>query len=163
MKLVNVLPFAFLLCALPVGAEISPKIHKLCLEAKDYAGCVKAMTGAPDSSSPQRLINQQGADIVDGNQCPNGFAYIGGGNCQDVKCEYNESGYNALGHDSTVAGKKDLEGRDVWGCKRSIWTGAGVLRLSGGIVRVTNNSQCPPGEPDLGYNSTCQTRRQLFK
>ena len=146
-------------------SKVDPKIHKLCLEARDYAGCVKAMTGAPDSASQgtQRLINQQGADIVDGNQCPIGFAYIGGGNCQDVRCEYNSTGFNALGHDSLIAGKKDIEGRDVWGCKYSFWQGSGVLRLSGGIIRVTNNPACPPGEPELGFNSTCQTKGRLVK
>ena len=27
------------------AAEVDPKIHKLCIEAKDYAGCVRAMKG----------------------------------------------------------------------------------------------------------------------
>ena len=30
---------------LPVQAEVDPKIHKDCIEAVDYLGCVKAMTG----------------------------------------------------------------------------------------------------------------------
>ena len=29
---------------LPVQAEVDPKIHKMCLQAKDYMGCVKAQT-----------------------------------------------------------------------------------------------------------------------
>lgn len=30
------------IAAVPVAAEIDPKIHKLCIEAKDYSGCIKA-------------------------------------------------------------------------------------------------------------------------
>ena len=26
-------------------AEVDPKIHKLCIDAKDYAGCVKSQSG----------------------------------------------------------------------------------------------------------------------
>ena len=36
---------AVLLAANPAFAEVDPKIHKLCVEAKDYAGCVRAMKG----------------------------------------------------------------------------------------------------------------------
>lgn len=149
---------AFILVAYPVSAQVQvdPVIHKLCVEAKDYAGCVRAMKGdtAPTGA---RVINSQGADIAEGNQCTAGYAYIGGGNCQDVRCEYNSSGFNALGHDSLVAGKKDSNGKDVWGCKYSFWQGAGVLRLTGGVTRTSNNPACPAGEPQLGFNSTCQT------
>ena len=27
------------------AAEVDPSIHKLCIEAKDYAGCVRVMKG----------------------------------------------------------------------------------------------------------------------
>lgn len=137
-------------------AQVDPNIHKLCVEAKDYAGCVRAMKG-DTTPTGGRMINSQGADIAEGNQCTAGYAYIGGGNCQDVKCSYNSSGFNALGHDSLIAGKKDSSGNDVWGCKYNIWHGAGVLRLSGAVTRTSNNPSCPPGEPQLGFNSTCQT------
>lgn len=103
----------------PVMAQVDPKIHKLCIEAKDYEGCVRAMKGTTEPVS--RQITSQGADIAEGNQCTAGFAYIGGGNCQDVRCEYNSSGFNALGHDGLIAGKKDNAGNDVWGCKFSFW------------------------------------------
>jgi len=155
------LPIAIaVLLAGPVMAEVDPKIHKLCLEAKDYAGCVRAMTGSSETGT--RLVTSQGVDIAEGNQCNIGFAYIGGGNCQDVRCEYNSSGFNALGHDSLIAGKKDSAGKDVWGCKYNFWMGSGVLRLSGGVTRTSNNKDCPPGEPQLGYNSTCQTAGKEF-
>ena len=38
---------ATLLVAGPAFASTDPKIHKLCLEARDYAGCVKSMTAPP--------------------------------------------------------------------------------------------------------------------
>jgi hypothetical protein len=31
------------------------------------------------------------------------------------------------------------------------------LRLTGAVLRTTKNSECPEGEPKLGFNSTCQT------
>lgn len=135
--------------SLPAFAEVDPKIHKLCIEAKDYAGCVRAMKS--DTMPSTRVINSQGADIAEGNQCPSGWAYVGGGNCQQVKCEYDK--VNGLGfsegHDQRVAGKAN------WKCKGSFWYGAGVMRLEGNS-RATINPECPPGEPQIGYNSTCQ-------
>ena len=134
----------------PVQAgEVDPSIHKLCVEAKDYAGCVRAMKG--DTSNTSRQIRSQGADIAEGNQCPAGFAYVGGGNCMEVKCIYNTAtglGFDT-GHDPRVAGKAN------WGCKSSFWYGAGVMQLQGS-ARASINPECPPGEPQIGYNSTCQ-------
>ena len=82
---------ASLLSVLVLGASpamaqgvVEPAIHKLCVEAKDYAGCVRAMKGEANPTS--RVINSQGADISEGNKCPSGYAYIGGGNCQNVIC-----------------------------------------------------------------------------
>ena len=139
--------------AIPTLAEVDPNIHKLCIEAKDYAGCVRAMKG-DTSSGTIRTINSQGADIAEGNQCTSGYAYIGGGNCQDVSCRYPATD---LGHDQLIAGKKDIQGKDVWGCKAHWWYGAGELRLTGAVTRTTNNPDCPPGEPRIGFNNTCQT------
>ena len=139
--------------SIPALAEVDPKIHKLCIEAKDYAGCVRAMKG-DTSSSTSRTITSQGADIAEGNQCTAGYAYIGGGNCQDVSCRYPATD---LGHDQLIAGKIDKDGNDVWGCKYNWIYGAGELRLTGAVTRTTNNPDCPEGEPELGFNSTCQT------
>jgi hypothetical protein len=135
--------------------KVDPSIHDLCIQAKDYVGCVRAMNGEASFPESSRTITSQGADVAEGNQCPTGYAYIGGGNCQDVRCEYG--GASSLGHDQLIAGLKDKEGKDAWGCNRSFLYGAGVLRLSGAVVRTTNNLSCPPGEPRLGYNNTCQT------
>ena len=135
--------------------KVDPSIHKLCIQAKDYVGCVRAMNGEASLPESSRTITSQGADVAEGNQCPTGYAYIGGGNCQDVRCEYG--GASSLGHDQLIAGLKDKEGGDAWGCNRSFLYGAGVLRLSGAVVRTTNNPSCPLREPKLGYNNTCQT------
>lgn len=135
-----------------MAAEVDLEIHNLCIEAKDYVGCVKAMKGGARETTV-RQIQSQGADIAEGNQCQSGFAYVGGGNCMEVKCIYNDGNATALdfemGHDSRVAGKAD------WGCKRSFWFGAGVMRLEGNS-RASINPECPPGEPVIGFNSTCQ-------
>lgn len=138
--------FSILLAA-PVMAQVDPKIHKLCIEAKDYAGCVKTMTG--EATSPQRTIIQQGADIAEGNQCPVGWAYVGGGNCSEVQCLYpRRLGGGGRGHDPRVAGKG-------WKCGgMGLFSWAGVLRLEG-LSRATVNPSCPEGEPPLGNNSTC--------
>ena len=136
--------------AIPALAEVDPKIHKLCIEAKDYAGCVRAMKG-DTTTTTIREIRSQGADIAEGNQCPAGFAYVGGGNCMEVKCRYSASGMGYdTGHDQRVAGKSN------WGCKYSFWHGAGVVYLEGN-ARASINSECPKGEPEIGYNSTCDT------
>jgi len=146
--------FAILVGGFPLYAtEVNPKIHKLCIEAKAYAGCVGAMNG-DTSSETVRTINSQGADIVEGNQCTTGYAYIGGGNCQNFYCVYPSTD---LGHDRLVAGRKDKRGKDVWGCKYNWLRGAGELRLTGAVTRTTINPKCPDGEPKLGYNNTCQT------
>lgn len=134
----------------PTLASVDPEIHRLCSQAKDYAGCVRSMQG--DTSGVTRVIQSQGADIAEGNQCPAGWAYIGGGNCSEVKCVYNMAtglGFDT-GHDQRVAGKAN------WSCKYSFWYGAGVMQLQG-AVRASVNPECPPGEPEIGYNSTCQT------
>ena len=38
--------FSSVVGALPALAEVDPKIHKLCTQAKDYSGCIKSMIGA---------------------------------------------------------------------------------------------------------------------
>lgn len=127
---------------------VDPKIHKLCVEAKDYAGCVRAMRGETSSPTPQG--NAKGPDTSEGNQCPVGFAYIGGGNCQQVYCQYPATD---MGHNQIIAGKPG------WGCKYHWWQGAGELRL-GAVGKVSFNPKCPPGEPPIGYNSTCDAENK---
>ena len=134
-----------LAASLPAFAEVDSKIHKLCIEAKDYAGCVRAMKGETIPTS--RQINSQGADIAEGNTCPAGYAYVGGGNCQNVICV--EGRFTGWKNDERLAGKG-------WECGKIM----GVFRLSmtvgNMVLRTSTNSKCPLGEPENGYNSTCQ-------
>ena len=84
MKRLSFLALPALLVSTSAMAEVDPKIHRLCIEAKDYAGCVRAMKG-DTTTTTIREIRSQGADIAEGNQCPAGFAYVGGGNCMEVR------------------------------------------------------------------------------
>lgn len=146
-----------LIASIPANpGNATPAIHKLCLGARDYPGCIQYHTGkapAPGGETKSVIINE-GAALAAGNSCPAGYAYTGGGYCKRVKCEYNDAGFNALGHDQLVAGKSK------WGCKYSFWHGAGVMRLEDGALRATNNPNCPSGEPQLGWNNTCETAAQ---
>ena len=47
------------LVSAPVLAEVNPRIHKLCIEAKDYAGCVKTMIGTTESVSTDGINTQR--------------------------------------------------------------------------------------------------------
>mgnify|MGYP001809562301 CR=1 FL=1 len=127
-------------------AQVPKDIHTLCLPAKDYAGCVKAQQGIP--SEPARAVMDQGAGLASGNACPSGYAYVGMGNCQFVTCIYPSTD---LGNDQIVAGKS------TWRCKYHWLQGAGELRLGGATLRAGNNPDCPPGEPMIGWNNTCET------
>ena len=62
--------------SLPAFSEVDSKIHKLCIEAKDYAGYVRAMKG--------EIVPSEKTDSV--NKCQTQFAYIGNDNCQRVGC-----------------------------------------------------------------------------
>ena len=67
------------LLAGPVMAQVNPKIHKLCSEAKDYAGCVKTIENHSDKESQGDLLNSD-QQLKIGN-------YIG-----LVICEFGEDG-----------------------------------------------------------------------
>ena len=83
--------------ALPtaVNANVDPKVHKLCLPATDYFGCVKAMTTKSTDIPNIRII--EGEKEITGNSCPKGYAYSGGGYCSEIIC-------------SPLATPKDLRG-----------------------------------------------------
>jgi hypothetical protein len=82
------------LIAVPAVAQVDPKVHKLCIEAKDYAGCVKTMTqgvkGEQDSTSTVRIV--EGERELTGNSCPENMAYAGAGWCSDIDCVSRSSG-----------------------------------------------------------------------
>ena len=70
--------------SLPAFAEVDSKIHKLCIEAKDYSGCVKAMKGETNQETEFPTTSRfiYGGSDQTGNSCPNGFAYSGASYCQ---------------------------------------------------------------------------------
>ena len=83
----------FLLIALTAGlfspafAEVDPKVHKMCLQAQDYLGCVKAQTTNSTDIPSLRVI--QGKTELTGNSCPNLHAYSGSGYCTRIICNGN--------------------------------------------------------------------------
>ena len=121
-------------------SNLEKKVHKMCLKANDYEGCVKQMK----SSS----IFTKG--ISKGNKCPEETAYIGNGKCVVVKCTYNSLWWGIQGpNDPLLVGKSD------WDCPFSPWGGPGRLKI-GQEVSITKSSDCPAGEPAVGWNSTCE-------
>ena len=128
-------------------AHVDPKIAEFCLKAQDFQGCVKSMSGdSSGTTTTIRQIQQKGADLAEGNQCAAGFAYIGGGNCQEVKCR----GGTGYGHDYRLADKG-------WSCMKTLGMFGNELYLDGNqIVRASFNSNCPDKEPGIGVNSSCQ-------
>ena len=119
------------------ASKVDPTIHKLCIEAKDYLGCVKAMTGNGASSERQSVD----IDMIrtSGNSCPSTHAYTGAGYCEKVICRPNYRG-----HDPRLGGKG-------WSCK-----GGNTLQFEGSPIRATSDERCPLVEPEIGKNNSCQ-------
>ncbi len=132
-----------LAASLPAFAEVDPKIHKLCVEAKDYSGCVKSMKGETSTETTVNQIQRQGANLTEGNMCPAQHVSSGGGYCQRVTCI--SRGIYGKGHAKGLGGKG--------------------LRCSGGAeltwdnnhqpVRASFDKRCPPGDLDIGFENTC--------
>ena len=76
-----------------------------------------------------------------GNMCPSGWAYIGGGYCQQIAC-FDTIG----GHDSRLGGK---------GWKLCNWAAA-TMRLKGSTAKASTDERCPMVEPEIGRNNSCQ-------
>ena len=126
----------------PAMAQFDPEIHKLCIEAKDYAGCVKAMTGTSDGpKSPTSVMVIEGERELTGNSCPEDMAYAGAGWCRSVICISRSSG-----HSSGLGGKR-------WACP----LGMGLAMSWGSSkVKATNDPSCPQNPPDIGWRSSCE-------
>ena len=122
------------------NAQVSKEYHELCKEAKDYLGCIKAMRGDEETSSPSRNMSVD-IDMIrtTGNTCPSTMAYTGAGYCEKIICVVNYSG-----HDSRLGGKG-------WSCGRGY-----TLQFSGTPIRATTDERCPLVEPEIGKNNSCQ-------
>ena len=131
--------------AFPASANVDPKIAEFCLKAQDFQGCVNSMSGkkADESTTTIRQVQQQGANLTEGNSCPKGHVYSGGGYCQRVVCM--KRGLFGKGHDQYLGGK----GMSCDGGKELSWD------TSSAPIRASINKNCPPYEPELGYIDTC--------
>ena len=137
--------------ALPtaVNAGVDPEVHRICLKASDYAGCVKVQTEG--LAAPTLKIIQEGAAIAEGNACPDSHAYVGNGYCQRVYCDTDGARLFASGHDRRLGGKG-------WACKPR-WDGAGgSLKFStkNPVVPTSFDRRCPSEAPEIGRNNSCQ-------
>ena len=136
---------SLLLTALPSLAQgIDPATQKLCSEARDYVGCVKANANAKSSSGDGQKI--KAAEIERAaipNTCPTGYAYSGGGLCRTVLCSWE------AGDEPGLAGK-------AWKCSAGLQKQ--YLRWGNSVAKATIDSKCPPRQPRIGYQSTCEER-----
>ena len=132
-----------------VNTGVDPEVHRICLKASDYVGCVKVQTeGYP---APARMIIQEGASIAEGNSCPDSHAYIGNGYCQRVYCDIGGARLFASGHDRRLGGKG-------WACKSRWDFAGGSLKFSTNnpAVRTSFDKRCPSEQPEIGRNNSCQ-------
>lgn len=127
--------------ASPAFASVPQDIHDRCLIATDYVGCVQAQKGLTEST--KRVINQQGADIAEGNSCLAGYAYAGGGNCKKVICSDKDLTHNGV-----------LLNAGWQKCPRVLFVFYPV-NWGEDVQRAFVDPSCPEGTPSLGYNSTC--------
>ena len=139
---------AVLLAANPAFAEVDPKIHKLCVEAKDYAGCVRAMKGDTTPVTETRM--RMGLQDELGNACPAGYAYSGGGQCRSIKCiPMGIFGSN----EPQLAGKgHTCEGRNI---EYGIIGGRATMRWGNQYMKAIIDPNCPNIEPHLGDLNSC--------
>ena len=127
---------------------VDNEIHEKCIAAADYRGCVEVFLGK--EAEPKRVIMDQGIATNEGNECPYGYGYKGGGYCQEIVC--NASGLLGTGHDPTLAAKGHA-------CKNtSIRFGSNQLGWGKDVKRATVNSDCPDIPLKLGWTSTCIQR-----
>ena len=158
MKRLLLLPLLLGLTS-PAQAGVDPEVHKMCLQAKDYLGCVKAQTDQGIESNMSIDLN----NIMNtGNVCPKGWGYIGGGYCQMVWCT------DAFAHDPRLRGK-------AWVCRgrrgsiqghKSTGLFDNSLKFIGNSARATTDKKCPLIEPEIGRNNSCQnglSEKELFE
>ena len=144
---------ALLLSSIPALAQgVNPKVHEMCAEAKDYAGCVRAMTS--DVTGPLKIdqTNRPGLLAEMGNECPAGTAYVGAGKCRQIICVYK----GLFGSNN-----RDLAGKGH-GCGKGYgdFIGhRGSLEWGNSYSNASNNPSCPQREPKYGYRSSCSDSR----
>ena len=137
------------------ASKVGPKIHKLCIEAKDYAGCVRAMNG--DTAPVTQTRMRMGLQDELGNSCPAGYAYSGSGQCILVKCiPLGIFGKN----EPQLAGKgHSCKGRNI---EYGILGGRATMKWGDQYMKAMIDPNCPNIEPKQGSRNSCG-REQDFK
>ena len=130
--------------AIPAFATIDPELHQLCVDARDYSGCIK--------------MHQQGAEsptTLSLNACPAGHAYSGAGYCTRVICDSPRGGVltrmvlSSDGHDPELAGKGNQ-------CPRTgLFSRNGSLRWGTDTVAVAHDPSCPNVPLQVGWQNAC--------
>ena len=133
--------------ALPtaVNANVEPEVHKLCIPATDYLGCVKAMTTKSTDIPSLRLI--EGAKELSGNKCAEGFVYAGAGDCRQV-ISYLTARGTPIGVALIAQDYEEVCG--IFGCE--------ALTLSTYSQKAVLDPSCPNKEPFPFTNSSCDER-----
>ena len=155
MKRLFILALPAVLISTPALAEVDPKIHKLCIEAKDYAGCVRAMKGETSPVGGTRL--RLGLQDELGNACPPDYAYSGNGKCRAIRCipmgiwGSNEPQLAGKGH--TCEGRYDLPG--------AIYKGRASMRWGSQYTNAMIDPSCPNIEPKIGSLNSCGLEAQF--
>ena len=132
----------------PALSEVDPKIHKLCIEAKDYAGCVRAMKGETSPVGGTRL--RLGLQDELGNSCPAGYAYSGSGQCRSIKCiplgifGRNEPQLSGKGHSCV--------GRNI---EYGVLGGRATMKWGNQYMKAMIDPKCPDIEPKMGSRNSC--------
>ena len=136
--------------AAPVQARVDPEVHKLCLKASDYKGCVEAQSGAVKSKPI----------VLTGNKCPKDFAYIGDGLCREVvrKTVLFTKAFMAMPALVVYrnAGNKSIDSIGLWRAGNSLKpTGRHFSILGDAVTKTISDQKCPAKEPAIYTNSTC--------
>ena len=135
--------FALLLLlagVLPAEADTDPELHKRCMDARDYAGCIE-------------IQQRHGSALL--NACPAGHAYSGAGYCTRVICQSPSGGVltrmilSSDGHDPDLAGKANR-------CPRTgLISRTGSLRWGTDTVPASHDPACPNESLEVGWQNTC--------
>ena len=149
MKRLFFIALPALLVGTQAAAEVDPKIHKLCIEAKDYAGCVRSMKGdtSPTTGAVRLRVGLQ--DEL-GNACPAGYAYSGSGKCRSIKCipmgifGSNEPQLSGKGH--------TCQNRNI---EYGIIGGRASMRWGNQYMNAMIDPNCPNIEPNIGALNSC--------
>lgn len=144
-KITALIATSLLLAAVPLPGRtqgFDSTTHKLCSEARDYMGCVKANTKST-SGDGQKAKTAESQLVATPNSCPTGYAYSGAGNCKNVLCTWE------AGDDQGLAGK-------AWKCSGGVQKQ--FLRWGNNVVKANVDSKCPPRQPRVGWQSTCEER-----